>query len=120
MTEPIAWWVWALIWTGLALALLVMLAVLAWWLFRKLMVLFDDASTLAARAQILEVSEAQLPKPAIAVLASARDIREREQARAEHRFERKRLRHERTMARARRITKADPRLLDLPATWYDR
>jgi flagellar biosynthesis/type III secretory pathway M-ring protein FliF/YscJ len=120
MSAPVAWWVWALIWTGLGVALIVMLALLGWWLFRKLMVLFDDASALADRVQILEFDEAQLPQPAIAVLANARDIRDREEARKAHRFERKRLRHEQRIARAKRITKADPRLLDLPASWYDR
>ncbi len=120
MTEPIAWWVWALIWTGLGFALVVMLALFAWWLFRKFMRLLDDASTLAARSELLEFDDVELPKPAIAVLASARDIRDREEARKAHRFERRRLRHERRMARARRITKADPNLLDLPGAWYDR
>jgi hypothetical protein len=97
-----------------------MLALLGWWLFRKLMVLFDDASALAERFEILQFGEAELPKPAIAVLASARDIRDREEARKAHRFERNRLRQEERIARAKRITKADPRLLDLPASWYDR
>lgn len=119
MTDRIEWWVWMLVWTGLVLTLLVMLALFAWWLFRKFMVLLDDASTLADRAEILEFDEVELPRPAIAVLASARDIREREDARKAHRSERRRVRFEKRMARARRITKADARLLDLPAAWYD-
>jgi hypothetical protein len=120
MTEPITWWAWALVWTGLTLGLTIMLALLAWWLFRKFMVLLDDASTLADRAEILEFDDVELPRPAIAVLASARDIRDREEARKAHRIERRRVRFEKRMARARRITKAEPNLLDLPAAWYDR
>lgn len=120
MTQPIEWWVWVLVWTALALGLLVMLALLAWWLFRKAMVLLDDVSALADRAAILEFAEVELSRPAIAVLTSARDIRDREEARKAHRIERRRLRFERRMTRARRITKADPRLLELPTEWYDR
>lgn len=120
MTEPIAWWVWTLIWTGLGLALVAMLALFAWWLFRKFMALLDDASALAARAEILEFDDLELPKPALAVLTSARDIRDREDARKAHRFERRRAHFEQRMTRARRITKADPTRLDLPTEWYDR
>ena len=57
MTAPIEWWVWVLVWTALALGLLVMLALFAWWLFRKFMVLLDDASALADRATILEFDD---------------------------------------------------------------
>ena len=46
-TVLIPWWGWIAIWGGLALALVGMLALFAWWLFRKGMVVLDDLDDLA-------------------------------------------------------------------------
>lgn len=118
-TSAIAWWGWLLIWTGLVLALLVTLALLLWWLFRKAMTLLDDVGELAEKAEILDVEEvADLPRPAIAVLTEMRDIRAREEARRAHRARRRSDRHQRRMARARRITSVDASARRWPADWY--
>ena len=114
----IQWWGWLLIWTGLVLALLVMVALFAWWLFRKAMRLLDDAAELADTAAILEVDDPELPRPVIAVLADLRDIRAREEARKSHRARRRSERHARRMARARRITTLDASKQQWPAEWY--
>ena len=114
----IAWWGWLLIWTGLVLALLAMLALLAWWLFRKAMRLLDDVADLADTTAILDVEEAALPPRAIAVLTDMKDIRAREDARRTHRSERRTARHDRRIDRARRITKLDASKQQWPADWY--
>ena len=116
----IEWWGWILIWTGLVLVLLVMLGLFAWWLFRKFMVLMDDVATLADKSAVLDVEDAELLKPQLAVLADIRDIRNRENARRGHRAERKRARWEARLARARRITRVDASKIQWPAAWYKR
>lgn len=122
MTEPVTvdiyWWGWVLIWAGLALALAVMLALFAWWLFRKFLVLMNDVADLAEKSAILEIDDPALVRPQIAVLASVREIRDRENARKFHRSERKRLRREARLARARRITTVDVSTRQWPADWY--
>ena len=113
----IAWWGWIAIWGGLVVALLVMLGLSAWWLFRKGLRVLDDVADLADTSGILEVDDPALPQQAIAVLADARDIRAREQARRAHRANRRRMLHERRLARARRITSAEAAAQDWPADW---
>lgn len=114
------WWAWIAIWGALVLALVVMLGLLAWWLFRKSLVLLDDVADLASASGVLEVSDAPLPRPVIAVLADVRDIRAREEMRRAHRAQRRRDRHERRMSRARRITSVDVTRHKWPADWYGR
>ena len=114
----IAWWGWLLLWVGLVLALLVMLVLFAWWLFRKAMKLLDDVAELAGTAEILAVDDVELDRPAIAVLADLRDIRAREDARRAHRARRRSERHARRMDRARRITRVDASKQQWPADWY--
>lgn len=116
--EGIQWWGWLLIWSGLVLALLVMLGVSAWRLFRKGVGVLDAVGELAEAAEVLEVDDPVLPRQQLAVLAQARDIRRREEARRFHRAERRRLRHERRMARARRITTLDASAIRWPDDWY--
>jgi biopolymer transport protein ExbB/TolQ len=114
----IPWWGWLLIWVGLVLALLVMLAAGAWWLLRKGMGVLDAAAELAEATAVLEVDDSGLPRQQRAVLAELRDIHRREDARRAHRTERRRLRHERRMARARRITRVDATTVRWPDDWY--
>lgn len=114
----IPWWGWTLIWVGLVLALLVTVALLGWWLFRKAMRLLDDVSDLAALADDLGAGELELPRQQIAVLADLADIRRREDARREHRAARKRDRHDRRMARAERIATVDVSRSQWPPDWY--
>jgi hypothetical protein len=115
--EIMPWWAWLLIWTGLVLALVVMLGLFAWWLFRKFLTLTDDLADLAERSALLEVDDPVLVKPEIAVLAQVRDIREREAARRAHRADQRRQRDERRMARARRITGPGAAQREWPADW---
>ncbi|MCU1439466.1 MAG: hypothetical protein JWP85_463 [Rhodoglobus sp.] len=117
VTVAIAWWGWLLIWTGLGLALVAMLALFAWWLFRKSLRLLDDLSALAETTAILEVDDPVLPRQQLAVLAELRDIRSREDARRARRSNRRRQRHDRRMTRARRITSAEAARGPWPQEW---
>lgn len=120
MTEPVViqWWGWVLIWGALVLALLVVLAVGVWRLFRKGMGVLDAVAELAETTAVLELDDSPLPRQQRAVLADLRDIHRREDARRAHRAERRRLRHERRMARARRITRLDASRVRWPDAWY--
>lgn len=113
----VPWWAWTLIWTGLAVALLIMLGLFAWWLFRKFMRLLDDLADLADRSALMQIDDPVLVKPKPAVLEDLRVIRERENARKSYRVALKRERHERRLARARRITSVDASKRDWPADW---
>ncbi len=113
----VAGWVWPVIWIALSTGLLVVLAASAWVLFHKAIGVMDALSELADRSSLLDVGEIEHVGPTIAVLAAARDIRAREEARRTHRAERARARYERRMARARRITSLDATQRDWPADW---
>lgn len=114
----IDWWAWILIWTGLAVVLVGMLALFGWWLFRKAMRLLDDVGELADKTAVLDFDDTVLPKQTRAVLADLRDIRAREDARRAHRSRRRSDRHRRRMERARRITSAGASQQQWPADWY--
>ncbi len=114
------WWSWVLIWAGLVIVLLLVLGLAAWWLFRKFLTLLDDVSTLADRAALIDPEDAELIRPQLAVLAEVSAVRAREDARREHRAERKQRRHETRMARAHRIASVDASQVRWPDTWYSR
>lgn len=113
----IAWWGWVLLWAGLVIALIGMLAGLAWWLFRKSLVLLEDLGSLAERATLLEVEEQALVRPVPAVLVSAAEVARREDERRRHRAERRTTRHRARLERARRITRLDPTTVEWPEDW---
>lgn len=106
------WWSWILIWAGLVLVLLGVLAWCALRLYRKAMALAGEADELqtlldelAARAEALAAHE---PPAENAVTRGAAAVeRDRARIRAEI-DERKRERHEARLARARRLISADP------------
>ncbi len=114
----ISWWGWVLIWVGLVLTLLVMLGVIAWWLFRKGLVLLDDVANLAERGALVDVAEPDLIRPQLAILASVSDVRAREDARRQHRSERRLLRRRARLDRARAITSVDASTRQWPQDWY--
>lgn len=116
----IEWWGWLLIWAGLVVGLLGLLAGFAWWLFRKFLRLLDDLADLAERSALLDVAEPELVRPQLAVLAEVSAVRAREDARRFHRGERRRVRRASRLDRARRITRADASLTRWPERWYRR
>jgi hypothetical protein len=105
----IEWWGWLLIWAGLVVGLLGLLAGFAWWLFRKFLRLLDDVADLAERSALLDVAEPELVRPQLAVLEEVSAVRAREDARRFHRGERRRVR------RASRLDRARERMHPPPA-----
>jgi hypothetical protein len=103
----VAWWGWLIIWTGLVLGLIGMLTLSAWLLFRKLMRLFEDLGELAAKTELLDVELVPHRSSPRAVLVGRAQVRAREDARRRRRARLSRERHERRLARARRITRVD-------------
>lgn len=118
IAPAIPWWGWALIWTGLVVALLAMLVLLGWRIFRKGIRLVEQLDGLAALADTLDAEEAELPRQPIAVLAQAADVSRREDERRAHRLARKTARHDERMARAERIARVDVSATQWPPTWY--
>ena len=121
----IQWWGWLLIWAGLVVALLAMLALFARRLFRNFLGLLDDAENLSDRADVLFPDDADadpvtLPPIALAVLASAEDVRAREKARLAHRRSRREEIHERRMSRGKRAGSVDISRTQWPEAWYRR
>jgi len=120
MSTPaeIQWWGWLLIWTSLVVILLVSLATMAWWLFRKSLTLADALADLVDKTGVLDAPEAAVVKPQLAVLAQIRDIRDAERARKTRRAVHGRTRRDARLARARRITTLDATRARWPAEWY--
>lgn len=114
------WWSWLVIWVMLGLGLVALLGFSARWLLRKLMVLTGDLGDLGETLELLEPNDAELVRPQLAVLADARDIRARDEARRFQRARRRRQRHEQRIARARRITAVDATQQQWPADWTAR
>jgi hypothetical protein len=113
----IEWWGWLLIWAGLVLALLVLLAVLAFRLFRQATALMRELSVLVDKASALGVENAELSAPQIAVLAEISEIRAQHETQRRRRLELKHGRHGRRMERAKRIMLLDASTAKWPEGW---
>ena len=117
------WWSWVLIWGGLGLALLAMLALAAWWLFRKMMAVFGELEALAGKAALLENAQAQASGNAndtpqtLAVLDGLHAVRERHQALQDAADERRLARRQRRLDRAKLITNTDATQRMWPDAW---
>ncbi len=105
----IPWWGWLVIWVCLALALLAVLAISAFRLFRKGIAVLDELETLAEKTDILEqvADEADDTRHQLAILAGAEETRRRRSLVRDAALERKAVRHDSRMARARKITRVD-------------
>ncbi len=108
------WWSWILIWGGLVLALLAMLALLSWWLFRKAVGVMEELGRLADKTDALSrmsdrLSDADAPEFVPAVLQERAEVVAAHDARVRLREERRHLRRERRILRGRMLTRADYR-----------
>lgn len=105
----IAWWGWLVIWVCLGLALLAVLAISAWRLFRKAVAVLDELETLAEKTDLLEqvADEAGDTREQLAILAGAEQTRRRRALVRKAALDRKAARHDSRMARAKRITRVD-------------
>lgn len=113
----IPWWAWILIWVGLALALLVVLATLLYTLFRKSTAVLDELSAVVDKMAVLDVAPVESSRPQIAVLAEMREVRAEHDDRKRLRADVKRTRHNDRIARARRIMKHDASTSQWPEGW---
>lgn len=115
----IAWWGWILIWTGLVLGLLIMLALVLWWLIRKGLVLLEELGRLADTLSVLDVQEVSPSRPPIAVLEPLATV---ERRRADQKDRRRFLKDERLrrrMLNAKRITSVSASEGPWPASWSE-
>lgn len=115
--DTIAWWGWLLIWVGLGLGFIGMLAFFAWRLFRAGLGLLDDVADLTDKLDILSAAEhsPELTSPMLAVLADVRDVKAREAERVASRRSRHDAKRERRMARAIEIGSVDVAGTEWPA-----
>lgn len=108
------WWSWILIWGGLVLALLAMLVLLSWWLFRKAVGVMDELGRLAEKTELLsrmsdELTEADASPFVPAVLLDRAEVVAQHRARELAREQRRQARREKRITRARLLTRADYR-----------
>ena len=73
------WWSGLIIWTCLVLALIVVLVVSAWRLFRKAISVFDELGTLAEKTELLDaaMTEFDEQQTELAILQKLPDVRAR-------------------------------------------
>jgi hypothetical protein len=108
------WWSWILIWGGLVLALLAMLALLSWWLFRKAVGVMEELGQLAAKTEVLgrmsdELADASDPDFVPAVLRDRVQVSLEHDALVHERAVRRQMRREKRIARGKMLTRADYR-----------
>ena len=117
--DVIPWWGWIAIWGGLVLALVAVLGLFAWWLFRKGMVVLDNLDDLYdVTARLDEADDTPPPRARPAVLDDLHAVRAARAARVARRNARRSDRYDRRMARAKRITRVDATTVRWPQDWY--
>jgi hypothetical protein len=103
------WWSWLVIWVCLTLALIAMLIVSAWRLFRKAMAVFTELGVLAEKTELLEsVSAAAEEQTAqVAILQRLSDVQSRRRLVRDASRARRDARHRARLDRARSLTRFD-------------
>jgi len=103
----IAWWGWLLIWTGLVLALLGMVALLGWRLVKRFFTLLDDVFTVTEKLSILDgVTTETETRPVNAILREGDEVRASTGARMARRADRKHARRQARIQRGKMLTTA--------------
>ncbi|BDI22640.1 hypothetical protein [Herbiconiux sp. L3-i23] len=102
-------WSWVLIWVGLVLALLAVLAACGWMLFRKAMTAAEALGELTAKLDLLDGAREELaPEPFVpSILQPRSEVDARYDAVQEARSERRERRRELRIARGRLLTSAE-------------
>ena len=104
----IAWWGWLLIWTGLVLALLGLVAFFAWRHIRRFFALLDSFFALTEKLSLLEPAADEKGAATInAVLRGSEVVRSEFSERMERRRSVKQARRQARIRRAKIITTAD-------------
>jgi biopolymer transport protein ExbB/TolQ len=103
------WWSWLIIWAVLVLALLAMLALFGWQLFRKVVAVFGSLEALASTTELLESAGEALEEQrgTLALLQKHSEVALRRHRVREEAAARRQARHDARIDRARRITRVD-------------
>lgn len=103
------WWSWLIIWTCLVLALLAVLVVSAWRLFRKAVSVFDELGALAEKSELLDaaVTEFDDQRAELAILQKLSNVQARRRQVREAAMARREARHGTRLARGRALTRFD-------------
>jgi uncharacterized membrane protein YccC len=104
------WWSWVVIWVVLVVALLGMLTLFGFRLFRKLMAALDELGKLADKTELLqrraeELAEERFHPAVFADVSELRDAREQDLADRERR---RQARRDSLVKRGKLLVKADP------------
>ena len=111
----IAWWGWLLIWTGLVLALLAVVALLGWRLVRRFLRLLDDFFALTEKMSILDgVGAENETRPVNAILRESDEVRATSAARFARRADLKHARRQARIQRGKMLTTATIDLKEWP------
>ncbi len=103
------WWSWLIIWTSLVIALIAVLVVAAWRLFRKAVAVFNELGTLAAKAELLDAAGVKFDEQQadIAILQKLSDVQVRRRRVREAAAARRDARRGSRLARGRALTRFD-------------
>ena len=103
------WWSWLIIWTSLVIALIAVLVVAAWRLFRKAVAVFDELGTLAAQAELLDVAVTTFDEQQAetAILQKLSDVQARRRRVRDAAAARRDARRSSRLARGRALTRFD-------------
>ena len=103
------WWSWLVIWACLALALVAVLVISAWRLFRKAVTVFTDLSTLAGKTELLAttITESDGEDDELAILQTLPAVRARRRQVRDASALRREARHTARLARGRALTRVD-------------
>ena len=112
----IPWWGWLALWVSLVLALLVVLALSAWLLFRKFVRMLDDFGHLAESTIVFDgVDSTAAERRPIAILEPYAEIVDRFSSRRQRTSLRRANRARRRIARGTAIIAVDPLTIHLIA-----
>ena len=103
------WWSWLVIWTCLVVALIAVMVVATWRLFRKAVSIFDELGSLVAQAELLDaaVTEFDEKQAEIAILQKLSDVQAKRRHVREAAAARRDIRHNSRLARGRALTRFD-------------
>ena len=103
----IAWWGWLLIWAGLVVLLLAVVALLGWRLVKRFFALMNDFFALTEKMAILDaVTTDAAPRPVNAILRDGDEVRSTSGARFARRADRKHARRQARIQRGKMLTTA--------------
>ncbi|MET4705716.1 hypothetical protein [Frigoribacterium sp. UYMn621] len=103
------WWSWIVIWTCLVLALIAVLVVSAWRLFRKAVAVFDELGTLGGKMELLDaaITEFDEKQAEFALLQKYSDVQAHRRRVRDASLARREARRAARLDRGRSLTRVD-------------